>query len=210
MTVVIMKCGEIEESDDMRREQKKEQTRIAIVQHAVRLFKLRGFHQVTVEEITEACGIAKGTFFNYFPKKETILLEIGDSHLPLLTQIMDRNQEGDLKTRLLGIFRELIEIYSDHSELLRLALAETVSMAIRTGRGAANLAVIQESISGIIEEAKANGSFRSRWDSASIASLLIGILLHTLTLGNRENDRSSVGELFARQVDLAWGGVERV
>src|SRR5690606_18830503 len=117
----------------------------------------KGFHQVTVEEITAACGIAKGTFFNYFPKKEHILLEIGDSHLPLLTQIIDRYREGDLKARLLGIFRELIDIYADHSELLRLALAETVSTAIRTEREAANLAVMQESIRRIIEEAAASG-----------------------------------------------------
>jgi len=192
----------------MLREQKKEQTKAAIVQHAVRLFKLKGFHQVTVEEITEACGIAKGTFFNYFPKKENILLEIGGSHLALLDHIMNRHQEGDLKLRLLRIFRELIEIYADHSELLRLTLAETVSTAIRTGRGAANLTVIQASISRIIEEATANGSFRSRWDSASVASLLIGILLHTLTMGDSDNGGDSLGERFTRQVDLAWGGIQ--
>ncbi|XOS92284.1 TetR/AcrR family transcriptional regulator [Brevibacillus laterosporus] len=37
---------------------------------ALKLFKEKGFENVTVEEITKACGIAKGTFYNYFPKKK--------------------------------------------------------------------------------------------------------------------------------------------
>src|SRR5688572_9909759 len=56
-----------------RRERKKDETRKRIFKAAVKLFKDKGFEATTVDEITERADVAKGTFFNYFPKKEAIL-----------------------------------------------------------------------------------------------------------------------------------------
>ena len=51
---------------------------------AVTLFRQRGFDETRVEEITRAAGVAKGTFFNYFPTKEDVLLYIGERHMSRL------------------------------------------------------------------------------------------------------------------------------
>ena len=40
---------------------------------AMELFSCKGFDQTTVEEITRAADVGKGTFFNYFPTKEHVL-----------------------------------------------------------------------------------------------------------------------------------------
>lgn len=40
---------------------------------AMDLFSRKGFAQTTVEEITQAADVGKGTFFNYFPSKEHVL-----------------------------------------------------------------------------------------------------------------------------------------
>jgi AcrR family transcriptional regulator len=60
-------------------QQRKEETRVRILEAAYRVFGRRGYEAATVEEITAECGIAKGALYSHFASKEelfrTILLE---------------------------------------------------------------------------------------------------------------------------------------
>ena len=73
-------------SDLTRRERKKADARRRIYDSAIRLFRARGYEQTTVQEIAEAADVAKGTFFNYFPTKEHVLVAY---HQDLGRQILD-------------------------------------------------------------------------------------------------------------------------
>ena len=64
------------------RERKKAKTRAAIQLHALRLFRERGYHATTVEQIAEAAEISPSTFFRYFPTKEAVVLT--DDYDPVL------------------------------------------------------------------------------------------------------------------------------
>ena len=55
-----------------RRERKKEETKDRIFNAAMKLFKHNGLDGTTVDEIAEKADVAKGTFFNYFPRKEAV------------------------------------------------------------------------------------------------------------------------------------------
>ena len=55
-----------------RRERKKEETKGRIAEVALELFRRNGVEATTVEEICERADVAKGTFFNYFPRKEAV------------------------------------------------------------------------------------------------------------------------------------------
>src|ERR1700730_7001479 len=66
------------------RQKLKQQTRTEIVRRAVELFARHGYDRVPVEMICEAVGIARATFFNYFPQKDLILREIARTRVEKL------------------------------------------------------------------------------------------------------------------------------
>jgi AcrR family transcriptional regulator len=56
-----------------RRQRRAAETRLRLFRCALQLFAERGFSDVTVEDITEAADVGKGTFFNYFESKDHVL-----------------------------------------------------------------------------------------------------------------------------------------
>jgi AcrR family transcriptional regulator len=56
-----------------RRQRRAAETRVRLFRCALQLFAERGFPNVTVEDITEAADVGKGTFFNYFESKDHVL-----------------------------------------------------------------------------------------------------------------------------------------
>jgi AcrR family transcriptional regulator len=57
------------------RERKKRLMRQQLSDTATRMFMERGFDAVRVTEIAEACGVSEKTVFNYFPAKESLILD---------------------------------------------------------------------------------------------------------------------------------------
>lgn len=53
-------------------------TKEIIRNKAISLFVEKGYNNVTVVDICEACSITKPTFYNYIPSKESIILNIYD------------------------------------------------------------------------------------------------------------------------------------
>ena len=57
------------------REKKKQAVRCRLYNTAISMFRERGFDDVSVNDIVEAAGVAKGTFFNHFPTKAHVLAD---------------------------------------------------------------------------------------------------------------------------------------
>ena len=57
------------------RERKKRLMRQQLSDTATEMFLERGFDAVRVAEIAEACGVSEKTVFNYFPTKESLILD---------------------------------------------------------------------------------------------------------------------------------------
>src|SRR5438270_6522204 len=66
------------------RERKKRQLRQKLTDTATAMFLERGFEAVRVAEIAEACDVSEKTVFNYFPTKESLVLDHPDAVLVAL------------------------------------------------------------------------------------------------------------------------------
>ncbi|MDH6115140.1 AcrR family transcriptional regulator [Kitasatospora sp. MAP12-15] len=66
------------------RERKKRLLRQELSDTATELFVERGFEAVRVSEIAEACGVSEKTVFNYFPTKESLVLDLPDATMAAL------------------------------------------------------------------------------------------------------------------------------
>lgn len=56
------------------RERNKQRVRERILTAAIELFKSAGYYQTTMDEIAERAEISRGTLFNYFPSKDSLLI----------------------------------------------------------------------------------------------------------------------------------------
>ena len=61
--------------DEGLRERKKRQTKTLISGTATLMFVQRGFDQVKITEVAAACGVSEKTIYNYFPTKESLVLD---------------------------------------------------------------------------------------------------------------------------------------
>jgi AcrR family transcriptional regulator len=77
-----------------RRERRAAETREKLFRCALGLFAERGFASVTVEDITEGADVGKGTFFNYFPSKEHLMVAFGDMQLGKLASLAGEVRSG--------------------------------------------------------------------------------------------------------------------
>src|SRR5208337_5407407 len=77
-----------------RRERRAAETRIRLFRCALHLFSERGFQNVTVEDITEAADVGKGTFFNYFETKDHVLGVIAEIQLGKVSEAMTLAESG--------------------------------------------------------------------------------------------------------------------
>lgn len=67
-----------------RRSRRSAELRERLFRAALDLFAKKGFAETTVEDITNAADVGKGTFFNYFPSKDHVLLAFAEMQIARL------------------------------------------------------------------------------------------------------------------------------
>jgi AcrR family transcriptional regulator len=110
-----------------RRERKRTETRERIFRAAMQLFAQRGFFNTTVEDITEAADVGKGTFFNYFPSKERVFGVLHEIQLSKVEEARAAARAGKLPIQeLLRQFMLRIAEEPGRSQLLARSLLTTL------------------------------------------------------------------------------------
>jgi len=127
---VIVGAGAEEGPEEPEEEKLAVDRRELIVENATELFAAKGYHGTTIDEIVQATGIAKGTFYIYFNSKEELLVEVIkrliDDTLEKIDSELEKKEEKDFINRLEIKGQEMLDLYLKRSELLYMLLGETV------------------------------------------------------------------------------------
>ncbi len=105
-----------------RRERKKNDTHQALLAAATRLFAHCGIYGATIEEITEAADLGKGTFYKHFESRDAIIAAVLGQGFGLLNGRMHQQagSGGDLGEVVRGIVEVHAQFFSGHPEYLLL------------------------------------------------------------------------------------------
>jgi AcrR family transcriptional regulator len=80
------------------RERKRRLTRQRISDIATALFAARGFDNVKVSEVADIVGVSEKTVYNYFPTKESMVLDTADEAIERLAQALREREPGESVT----------------------------------------------------------------------------------------------------------------
>lgn len=110
------------------REQKKAETRKAIIESAVQLFSAKGFEKTSIEDIAKNAGIGKATVYTYFAAKSDIFLTHCDDELEeAFAALKKPEQEGiTLLDQLVEFFMLKFTFVTQNHEFGRQLLREMV------------------------------------------------------------------------------------
>lgn len=85
------------------------ETKNKLISAALKILKNKGFTAINVEEITQAAGVSKGTFYVYFKRKEDIVLEISRTPFEKIAREFEAMENKPLLEKLCHYFRSFME-----------------------------------------------------------------------------------------------------
>jgi TetR/AcrR family transcriptional regulator len=105
--------------------------RDAILVHAAELFARKGYAATSMIEVARACGLSKPALYHYFRDKDALLVEIAETHVRRLHELVDDIAAMDLapRARLERLILRFVEEYADAQHAHRVLTEDTRFMA---------------------------------------------------------------------------------
>jgi AcrR family transcriptional regulator len=160
-----------------RRERHRTEIRERLFSSALRLFAERGFMETTVEDITEAADVGKGTFFNYFRTKEHVLATFGAERLAAIERAVERAKKGPVMPVLRELAADLVGHTTENAALLRAIYAAHATCAPVRAELHKRLQTGRRLLAEIFSIAQERGEARRDISAAEMARLVQIVLL---------------------------------
>jgi AcrR family transcriptional regulator len=162
-----------------RRERRRLETRERIYRAALQIFAERGYLETTVENITEAADVGKGTFFNYFPTKEHVLATYGEQRVAAIEVALKKARAANHS--VLAVLKELATDLAGQSsqspDLLRSIFAAHLSCAPVRAELQSRLQRARQLLAEIFVVGQKRGEIRRDRSAADLARLTHLILM---------------------------------
>ena len=193
-----------------RRGRKAAETRLKLFRCALKLFAERGFPNVTVEEITEAADVGKGTFFNYFETKDHVLGVMAELQVAKIQSCAPVIAKGERSVRsvLRGLALELAEEPGRSPDLARAAISAFLASALVRGVVSDRMAVGRKAIAEYVEQGQRRGEMDARLNKEIVAVQFHQALMGTILLWSLDG-RASLAARVEESFEHFWRAVER-
>lgn len=193
-----------------RRERRKQDVHRRIRGAALELFHEKGYEATTVEEIAERADVAKGTFFNHFPRKDALLLSLGEE---ILDRIEDAHGpvdswEGAFDEQILRFFLAISEMAGRNRDLTRVMLVENMRNCWMQSEPDSVELRFQAVLWQILQRAETRGELRPGLDVEAAVKVLEALHLATVVDWLRvEQSGTSLTEALRVRIELVCHGL---
>ncbi len=167
-----------------RRERRAAETRIRLFRCALELIAESGLANVTVEDITEAADVGKGTFFNYFASKDHVLGVMAEIQVGKVREAAAKAAQG--KQPIRSVLQYLVQrLAEEPGRSPRLARALISSFLANEGVRdilKRNLHEGRKTIAEVVAMGQKRGEINPRLKKETVALQLLQTVMGTVLL----------------------------
>jgi len=196
------------EQELSRRERKKQANKARILKAARDLFQAHGFDATAIEEIAEAADVSKGTFFNYFPTKESLLAEIAAEEVCDLRRLVtvDLADVTSAVEKIQQVMRLLVADTAPRLRLTRRVLLETM---LRPSDISTPVTQVEALFERLVKQAQAQGEIRADLNSTDVAGALTGAYFAAFSrwIAASDNQPATLGSELEAVLKMLFEGI---
>ncbi|HVO56927.1 MAG TPA: TetR/AcrR family transcriptional regulator [Dongiaceae bacterium] len=191
-----------------RRERRSAELRERVFRSALQLFGSKGYAETTVEDITAAADVGKGTFFNYFPSKEHVLISFSQMQLKKLETVIGELRACGLPLQecLHRMAQRMTELPIQNPGVVRALLqAHTSSPLVREEM----FRVHHEQrrlVGSLLALGQERGEVRRDMAAEDLAQIMRQMIFGTLLFWSLVGDASLTARV-QQALHLLWGGM---
>ncbi|NQV41012.1 MAG: TetR/AcrR family transcriptional regulator [Candidatus Marinimicrobia bacterium] len=165
-----------------KKELRKEQHRLEILQTAERIFARQGYHTTTMEAVAEECGWSKGTLYLYFKSKEDLFFSVLFEKLDRFSAALlaDLKASEGVEGKIRGLIDAQFSFFTENKHFFQLVITEQAKVMHSSNSGLRE-ELIQKQHSHINEISQAL-SEGMRDDTSVHASILAGSIVGAVNL----------------------------
>lgn len=191
------------------RERKKAATKERLYLEAIELFRNKGIAATTIDDIVAAAEVSKGTFFNYFPTKESILHYFGEQQsLAVAAHLTEALQDAklDARQKLRLLFRALAKNVEADREVTRVVVFEVMKSPAALAREPYR-ALFRQTVAALVAEGQVRGEIRAGFNPDLAGSALTGVYFQQIFEWCAADKPFPLARRLDQMLDLIWEGL---
>lgn len=192
-----------------RRERRSIETREKIFHIAINLFAERGFNATTIDAIAEGADIGKGTFFNYFENKESILLQYREIQMGRISDFVKESINSDEPIGSL-MYKLALTMTTEQQKNHNIFRSQMVAIFTKKSIRAKVVEGMKRNVEMLAEFfaiRKQSGEIRSALPALEIARTFQKMIFGTMLIWSMDQDRT-LEEQLNYMVDVFVKGIQ--